>query len=147
VASLADTLSGIQAEIAALRDLVEAFELGVRRQFDELQNRLVKQDEGPPPSLGLSQSSGPAPLIPRPIDPTREMAPLSVEEQQLSGEGDVEGGSARRHGRRVLLVILLAVLGVLIAGGIAVAVALGWDTIRPEPAGLVLLPLVGAPPP
>ncbi|MDQ3979255.1 MAG: hypothetical protein M3314_06865 [Actinomycetota bacterium] len=145
VASLADTLSGIQAEIAALRDLVEAFELGVRRQFDELQNRLISAGQGPAASLAPSDSSEPVPLIPRPVDPTHEMAPVSVEQGPLSsltGGGDGEGGFARRSGRRVLLVILLAVLGVLIAGGIAVAVALGWDTIRPEPAGL-LRPLGG----
>ena len=130
--SLTETLNGIQGEIAALRDLVEAFEIGMRRQLDEIQSQLRSAtDQTPVPP------SGPSSVVPHPSDPTQVMAPVEVDVAAGGMEGEVEG-SAHRRLKRVFLVLLLALLGVALAGGIAVAVAVGWDSIRPKPAGLLL---------
>ena len=132
--SLTETLGRIQGEIAALRDLVEAFELGVRRQLDDLQTQLARNNH-----TTAASPSGPAPILSRPADPTREMPPVEVEEPPAGLPSPGEGaGTAHRAGRRTLLVVLLVLLGVLLAGGIATAVAVGWDTIRPKPAGFIL---------
>jgi hypothetical protein len=133
--TLSETLMGIQGEIAALRELVEAFEIGMRRQLDELQAQIAAVREG---SLVPPPPTGPASLVPAPSDRTQDLPPVPAGAIPPAGEAEPEAGPIRRSFRRVLLVVLLVLLGVMIAGGIALAVAVGWDSIRDQSTGLLL---------
>jgi amino acid transporter len=52
--------------------------------------------------------------------------------EPTAGEGD-----ETRTRRRVLLVVLLVLLGLIVAGVIVAGVVFGWDQIRSEVSGLV----------
>jgi hypothetical protein len=115
----------VQAELAALRTLVDSLGVDIRQRLDVLHEEiLVAQGRLGPATTPEAMRA--ADEVTRVLPP---VAPADVE---------TENGEEHRARRRVLLVVLLVLLGLIVAGVIVAGVVFGWDQIRSEVSGLVM---------
>jgi hypothetical protein len=117
---LSDTLRGIQGELAHLREMVQGLEPG-----------------SPGANDTGAVAAGPVP-VPEAAVETRDLPPVAADVEPAPDLEVEEEGRGRRSLRRVLLVLLVVVLGILLAGGILVIAAVGWDELRAQ-VGAILL--------
>jgi hypothetical protein len=132
---LTETLNALQTEMVALRSLVDSLGTELRERLDAIHEDLLS-------NAGVLNPVGPGPGAMRAADVvTQEVPPVPV---PISADGPVEeevAPPAKRSGRRVLLVVVLVVLGLLLAGLIVLTGVYGWDKVRSQVNGLMVHPL------
>jgi hypothetical protein len=119
VGRLTDTVKSMQAELAALRTLVDSLGVDLRERLDVLHAEILV-------------AQGPlAPEAMRAADEVTQVLPPVAPPETEAADG-------HRAGRRILLVMLLVLLGLIVAGAIVAGVVFGWDQIRSQFSGVVM---------
>ncbi|MDQ4097821.1 MAG: hypothetical protein M3144_08145, partial [Actinomycetota bacterium] len=124
---LTERLRRIEMQQAALHALVDSLGVEIRERLDILHEEiLVGQGRlgpptAPPAMRAADQVTRVLPAVPDEAEPTETEAGAETSE-----------GVAKKAGRRVLLLVLLVLLGLVIAGGIVAIGVFGWDQVRSQ---------------
>ena len=136
LAGLAETLSGLQDEVAAVRTLVESLATDLRERLEAVHEEILVL-------TGRLEPSNQVVVLPQALEQTADLPPVMTAADAADAAADADAAAEaaddarKRPRRRVLLVVLLVIVGLLIAGLIVVTVVYGWDAVRDEISGFI----------